>query len=172
MRTIIKTVKQRFKETDIIGAEIGVFEGTNAKNMLDELPNLKKLYLIDPYEQYEDWSTDGWYNKIVKAKNVAMETIKPYKNRTRLIMKKTEDIADEIPPNSLDFVYIDGNHEYEYVKKDLMKANIWVKEGGIIGGHDFAPGRMGVIKAVLEFCKERNITFSVRRRDWWFTKKN
>ena len=171
MRPMIKTVKRVFQGQPIVGAEVGVFEGVNAKDMLDGLPNLEKLYLIDPYEQYEGWMGDGWYDKIFKAKTVALETLNPYEERISWIMKKTEDSVNDIAPNSLDFIYIDGNHFYEYVKKDLEIANIWVKTGGIIGGHDFAPGKRGIIRAVLEFCKDKNITFSVRRRDWWFTKK-
>jgi len=171
MRSAIKAVRRIFGEREIVGAEVGVFEGRNAKDMLDNLPNLKKLYLIDPYEQYEGWMTDGWYDKILQAKEVALKTLEPYNERIRWVMKKTEDGIGDIEPNSLDFIYIDGNHTYEYVKKDLEIASIWVKHRGIIGGHDFAPGKRGVIKAVLEFCKERNITFSIRGRDWWFEKK-
>jgi len=171
LRATTRAVEREFKEAEITGAEIGVFEGNNAKSMLDNLPNLKKLYLIDPYEQYMDWENDGWYNKILDAKKVALKTLEPYDERVEWIMKKTEDGVDDIPPNTLDFIYIDGNHDYEYVKKDIETACIWVKSGGIIGGHDFAPGKRGVIKAVLDFCKEHVITLSIRRRDWWFTKK-
>lgn len=155
----------------MVGAEIGVFEGTNAKDMLDGLPSLEKLYLVDPYEQYGGWATDGWYGKVFKAKTTAYKTLNPYGDRVQWVTKKTEDAVNDIPPNTLDFVYIDGNHTYEYVKKDLEAATVWVKRGGVISGHDFAPGKRGVVRAVLEFCKDRNITFMVRRRDWWFEKK-
>jgi len=169
MRPAIRAVRRRFEDIEIVGAEIGVLKGRNAKDMLDNLPNLNLLYLIDPYEQYEEW-IDSNFDKIFEAKKEALETLEPHSKRIRWIMKKTEDSIGDIQPNSLHFIYIDGNHVYDYVKKDLEIASKWVMCRGIIGGHDFAPGKRGVIRAVLEFCKEKNVTFSIKRRDWWFTK--
>ena len=47
----------------------------------------------------------------------------------------SEDAVDDIP-EKLDFVYIDGNHAYEYVKKDIGLYYPKLKKGGVIGGHD------------------------------------
>ena len=40
-------------------------------------------------------------------------------------------------PNDLDFVYIDGNHDYDYVKKDLELYYPKLKGGGVLGGDNF-----------------------------------
>lgn len=75
----------------------------------------------------------------------------------------------EIPCN-IDFVYIDGNHEYEYVKKDMELYWNVLNNGGILSGHDIQCA--GVSKAVLEFSRKNDLEVSFGdRRDWWIIKK-
>lgn len=50
-----------------------------------------------------------------------------------------------------DLIYIDGSHEYEDVKQDIIESLKHVKEGGIISGHDYNSKSIGVIQAVNEF---------------------
>lgn len=52
-------------------------------------------------------------------------------------------------PDHLDFIYIDGDHSYQQVKKDL---DWWDKlnPGGILAGHDYDPNHPGVTQAVDE----------------------
>lgn len=40
-------------------------------------------------------------------------------------------------PYQVDMVFIDGDHRYETVLKDIDKANELVKSGGVISGHDY-----------------------------------
>ena len=69
-------------------------------------------------------------------------------------IKTTSDKAFEIFKNSdekFDFIYIDGNHTYEFVKRDIINALGLIKPGGILGGHDYKfKGSPGVIRALLE----------------------
>src|SRR5260221_412005 len=48
-------------------------------------------------------------------------------------MEAVEDFEDE----SLDFVYIDANHEFRYIAEDLCEWTKKVKKGGIVAGHDY-----------------------------------
>jgi glycosyltransferase involved in cell wall biosynthesis len=48
-------------------------------------------------------------------------------------MQAVTDFADE----SLDFVYIDGNHQLKYVVEDIVEWTKKIKKGGIIAGHDY-----------------------------------
>lgn len=48
-------------------------------------------------------------------------------------MEAAQDFADR----SLDFVYIDGNHQFQYVAWDIAEWSKKVKVGGIISGHDY-----------------------------------
>ena len=92
--------------------------------------------------------------------------------------KKTPPWRDEFP-DDVDFVYIDGNHSYEFVKKDIELYYPKVRNGGILGGHDF--NLYGVAKAVVEFIDKNNLKLCNSKTndkykeverfiDWWIVK--
>jgi len=66
-------------------------------------------------------------------------------------------ILNEFPRGSLDWIYIDGDHSYEGVKKDIKAAHQALKPGGIITFNDYtnwcsyAIAPYGVARAVNEF---------------------
>ena len=149
------------------GVEIGVRFGKHAIDMLYHL-NINKLFLVDPYLEYE-----GYPEKLFKL-NLVKKFLEYAKNDKRLVLinKKSEDAFKEIP-NNLDFVYIDGNHEYPYVKKDINLYYPKVKIGGLLGGHDYSIDNLGVIKAVDEFVKHYDYKLYTNKKqsDWWIIKK-
>lgn len=48
--------------------------------------------------------------------------------------------------NKIDFIFVDGNHSYEGVRKDFENYKDFVREGGIIAFHDICNPRFGVVK--------------------------
>jgi hypothetical protein len=61
------------------------------------------------------------------------------------------NIHSILPDEYLDFVYIDGDHKYEEVKRDIECWFPKVKKGGCIGGHDYGKKNyLGVRRAVKE----------------------
>ena len=68
---------------------------------------------------------------------------------------------------SLDFVYIDGNHEYSYVMEDLIFWFEKVKINGIMAGHDFG-NREGVYSAVNAWCNINDIQYIEKLPDFYF----
>ena len=170
MRPAISFVKKRFQDEDIMGAEIGVYRGDNAADILSNLPNVSLLFLIDPYEKYEEWR-DSLKAVIEGARKIAEARLAPFSDRVKWIHRKSEDSVDEILA-PLAFAYIDGNHAYNFVKKDIEVAMRLVRSGGVIGGHDY---KRGVKKAVDEFCTANNIQLHLKlepkkHSDWWFIK--
>jgi len=126
-----------------VGCEVGVFRGRNAREMFREIPGLK-LYVVEPYahqaystrpreqERYERNRRET-YNRLI-GKNVIM------------IEKFSEDAVRDIPYDSLDFVYIDADHSYDYVMLDIILWTRRVRKGGIVSGHDYiVPGHVGVL---------------------------
>lgn len=81
------------------------------------------------------------------------------------IMRVTSDNAvSEFPDNFFDFVYIDGDHSYDQVRKDLRNYYTKVKPGGFFCGDDYH--FEGVRQAVDEFAKEKQISFTIKDRQF------
>ena len=69
-------------------------------------------------------------------------------NNISLIQKTSDDAVKELDSQTYDFIYIDGIHQYENVKQDIINYLPMVKKGGVIGGHDYGPSWPGVRQAV------------------------
>ena len=130
--TPLKFIAIYMQDKIIKGAEIGVYEGDHGEYILnnnyfkESRVKLKKLSLIDPFSEYTDSNgkvffagEDGnkFYEKVKKR-------FSEYKN-AELIRKTSEDAAKDFEDETLDFIYIDGDHNYVPFKKDL---EIWYQK--------------------------------------------
>ena len=170
-RHSIRFAKNKFKGNPIVAVEIGTFEGYNAKSIMKEL-NVKKLYIIDPYLGYRDYivsESEKTTSNLSVAEKKARKKLRKYSGKI-IWIKDTSDNALSKVPDNVDFVYIDGNHEYEYVKRDMVNYFKKIKDGGILAGHDIA-SFPGVGEALIEFCSERKIKPMITITDWWVVKK-
>lgn len=153
---------------NIIGVEIGVQYGINARDILEKY-DIKTLYLIDPYVPYPSASGEGMAR--VEGWKIVEEYLDKFRDKIVGIRKHSWDAANDIP-NELDFVYIDGDHRYEAVKKDLELYYPKVKVGGLFSGHDYAPRAPAVMKAVDEFFEnKKEKVYSGGRWDWFVFKE-
>jgi len=162
-RPMILYLKSVLGSKPVVGVEVGVAEGVNAESILKTL-NVQKLYLVDPYEAYIE------YNKVMTnflgACNKARERLEKFCGKI-CFLRMTSDEAAQHVPEHLDFVYIDGNHSYEYVKHDIENYYPKVRQGGVIGGHDFWGDEIGLVKAVMEFAFKNGLEVIGRGTDWW-----
>jgi len=120
----------RFKE----GAEIGVQEGAYSRILCQRIPGVK-LHCIDSwlkYPGYIDW-TDP--NKFPAFEKTARKRLAPF--NCHLIKKYSMDAVKDFSDRSLDFVYIDANHDVQHVINDVTEWSKKIKKGGIISGHDY-----------------------------------
>lgn len=153
-------------DRELVGAEIGVLKGENAEVMIRVLP-IKKMYLIDPYTEYGDYH---WQKSSMdRNKSIAHERLEKYAIEKVWIEKMSSEAVEDIKER-LDFVYIDGNHMYEYVKRDIEDYYPLLKDDGILAGDDFDLG--SVAKAVHEFTCDMGLTLYVgkrgrRKSEWW-----
>lgn len=163
---------------NLVGVEIGVYRGDNAFFILTNL-SIKKLFLIDPYLEYQGFKGNvGWtkahQSDFNKHFMLAKRKLKQFKHRIKFIKEKSEDAVSNVPEN-LDFVYIDGNHEYEFVKRDIELYYPKLKRGGILGGDNFESIFPGVARAVLEFTDKYSLKIHGARSDasyeWWVIKE-
>jgi len=142
------------------GAEIGVRRGRYSIQLCKCNPNLK-LYCIDPWNDYDPKYPLSKQEKIYQE---AKTNLSPY-NAT-LIRKASMDALSDFDDESLDFVYIDGNHKYDYIAPDIIFWSKKVRPGGIVGCHDYyAFGWSGVVQAVNSY------TFCHDIRPWYVTKE-
>ena len=171
-------VKEKFKEQDIVGAEVGVSNGHHALNILQEMPNVKLLYLIDPYTYYPEWADAKvndrlyWPEDLEIVKCEALRKVYPFKSRTKWIFKFFEECTRKEVPQPLDFIYIDGNHNCKFVLIDIELSRTLVKKGGVVAGHDYHPDKPSpdsdeVYKAISTYCKKNNVVFFHKLEYWW-----
>ena len=138
-----------------VGAEIGVCMGTFAYYVLaPKQPS--KLYLIDPWEYglQRDVELNPTPEKQSK-RDVEYETVAKLfasHSNVEIVRQKAEDAAASFPDRFFDYVYIDGEHSYEAIKRDLANYFPKVKVGGYLIGDDY--GWTGIAKGVQEFLAE------------------
>lgn len=118
--------------------EVGIDTGKTTFFLLDNIPDLT-IYAIDT-------DINKFYNNDIKEK---------YGNRLIPIQGYSYIVADQIPDNFADIVFIDADHSYESVKKDIIKYTPKLKSKGLLTGHDI--DYPGVNKAVNEMIKNYDV---------------
>ncbi len=120
-------------------AEVGVWKGEFAAEVLKDVSSIKIYYMIDPWENLPDWNkpfnvnSDDFYKIYME-----MDAKTAFAAHKRKILRgRTKEIINEIPDNSLDFAYIDGDHTLRGITIDLINMLPKIKPGGFIGGDDF-----------------------------------
>jgi len=120
-----------------VGAEIGVDRGLYAKWICTK--NKKtKLFLVDPYKAYSGFIErehslgqsqldDSYEHAKQRLANYNVVFVK------KTSMEAVKDFKDE----SLDFVFIDANHTFEFVVNDIAEWSKKIRKGGIVSGHDY-----------------------------------
>lgn len=159
-----------------IGIEIGVYQGEFSKYILDNCPDLN-LILLDCWQK----QTKDEYNDDLNSENdIQIERInKTIKNiinhyhRVKIIKGFSDEFSKLFSDNIFDFVFIDANHSYESIKKDLNNFYPKVKKGGLFAGHDYvntSDKKIEVEIAVNEFARENNINIYITNEHWptWF----
>ena len=140
------------------GAEIGVLKGRFSERLLVQNDKLH-LLCIDPWMPYNDIAA-GQMNSCYQEAQKRLAG----KNAT-IIRKRSLDAVKDVADASLDFVYIDGEHDFDNVILDLIAWIPKVKSGGIISGHDYDFGHdVNVIPAIDSYTRCHNISM------WYITK--
>ena len=162
--TILKTIGLNKKI-----CELGVFRGKNLWD-LAMLSDADLVVGIDAWDQKIDhlWTQethDQNYNYVMQ-KVVEKIKRKCHKIDIKILRGDHSILVKEFDNEYFDYVYIDSDHSYECVKKDINQWYPKIKEGGIIAGHDYCKRTVkrdtgttvfGVIKAVDEFITNNRI---------------
>lgn len=154
------------------GAEIGVADGRNSLTLCQAIPGLQ-LLCVDPWQKYPENPRGGPQEQHDGNLALAQQRLAGFD--VRFIRAFSMNAVEDVPRESLDFVYIDGNHGRKYVWADLCEWGARVRPGGIISGHDFYHFRWaGVVEAVLWYVEEFGITdwhlCDEREPSFWWVK--
>lgn len=142
LKEFCEYVRKSFNNDEMILAEIGCWAGVSTQLFADYF---RQVYAIDPWEKTKGTiSADYDMQEVERLFDQNTKGLSVIKRKAR-----SEDIAHEFPDDFFDLVYIDGEHTYEAVCRDI--DNYIGKCKIAIAGHDYWPGRFdGVIKAVNE----------------------
>jgi hypothetical protein len=117
-----------------VGAEIGVQRGLYSEVLCQGMPNLT-LYCVDSWKAYSGYRGAKTQSRMDSFYEIAQERLAPY--NCRFVRKFSMDALAQFEDDSLDFVYIDGNHRLPWVLDDICGWMIKVRAGGIVAGHDY-----------------------------------
>lgn len=133
-----------------VGAEIGSESGVYSRDLCKCNP-WAKIYLIDAWKAYKGYREYVTQAKIDTFYEKIQERLKTF-NNYEIIKKFSMDAVKDFEDESLDFVYIDANHQFEYVVQDIGFWARKVRRGGIVSGHDYIrrarPSATHVVQAV------------------------
>jgi len=105
--------------------------------------------------------TLGWHYQ------EAYDRLSVYDN-CAFIRKTSMDAISDFKDNSLDFVYIDGDHAFQHIANDIVAWNKKVRSGGIVSGHDYFntnPKANNVLCQVKSVVNAYTEAFGIN--PWW-----
>jgi hypothetical protein len=193
--SLLKQIGNKFPNGK--GVEIGTFKGEFSREILNNWNGT--LYMVDVWRPLGDEYIDASNHKNhINAYAETMNNIKGLENRGIMIRGASTVSVDIFANESLDFVYIDANHAYDFVKEDIELWYPKVKKGGYVCGHDYIQfdwytdpnflenkkdkhiwggdvyhGIFGVNPAVDEFCAQYNYDLCLTTEHFatWYVQK-
>ena len=163
--------------------EVGVFHGVTARNVCELLCNIHgkefKYIGLDLFEENDENKSEIIPNtkfsnplktiffKYIKRQNpYSLEAVKDllnkFKDNVHLIKGNSNKILSKIEMNKIDYVFLDGGHEYNTVKNDLECCKDVILNNGVVLCDDYdlsyAPG---VKKAIDEFIENNSFKCSI-----------
>lgn len=140
-----------------VTVELGVAEGFFSRDILEKWES-SLHYLVDnwgPIGTRGDGSyPQEWHNKNY---HTTLFNIEPYKDKAKILRGPTNRMAQHVPDNSVDLVYVDACHWYECVVEDIKEWWPKLKEGGIMAFHDYEDPDYGVKQAVHEWADSHGL---------------
>lgn len=140
--------------------EVGSYQGRSARAMADNMKT-GKLYCVDPWNTL-NYNTQNqvMYETNDVTRNIFYMNLMDHIKSGRVIMCP-KAFHEWIFENRPDFIFIDADHRYESVKRDIRHALQF--RPLIIGGHDYCPEWPGVVSAVEEIFGNVEVVGSI----WW-----
>ncbi len=148
--------------------ELGCFYGSSIIYLASNFKKQRKSVIIDAVDKW-DFKLENVFDKFIE--NINNNYVADMIN---VMHYDSIEASKKYDNNSIDFIFIDANHEYESVKSDIEAWYPKLKENGIMAGHDIQ--QEGVFKALNDFYdknkEEIEITIINEITCWLLKKKN
>jgi len=163
--------------------EIGIFHGVTARNVCELMFknhgdnfNYIGIDIFDNSNAYDKEVVPSktfnnplktFYFRYIKKQNpyslIAVEDLlSKFKQNIKIIQGDTNQILNEVSLKNIDFIFIDGGHDYKTVKNDLEQSFKIINKNGTILCDDWNLSQaLGVREAIKDFSKEKNINFEI-----------
>ena len=163
--------------------EIGIFHGVTARNVCELMFknhgdnfNYIGIDIFDDSNAYDKEVVPSktfnnpfktFYFRYIKKQNpyslIAVEDLlSKFKKNIKIIQGDTNQILQEASLKNIDFIFIDGGHDYKTVKNDLEQSFKIINKNGTILCDDWNLSQaLGVREAIKDFSKEKNINFEI-----------
>ena len=131
-----------FKNIPINYLEIGTFYGANIISVANTygLHKDSKLYCIDPWEDYDDYPEYKTEQPTIYSKFIGNVERSGAKDKIVINRGYSNNEIPKFPDNFFDIIYIDGNHEPEYVLEDAVLSFRKLKQNGLLVFDDYGWG--------------------------------
>lgn len=166
-RNLLKEILKKFDHGCFV--EIGVYGGSSLFYIKDKFPQIK-IYGIDPHDKIQIFN--GQKINQIDQKNVELriknlenlrtnieESIKKHNLDIKYINDTSWNVYNIFPNKSIDVLFVDGDHSYEGVKKDLELFYPKMNPKGVIIMDDY--NWLPIKKAANEFVKKHNLAHKV-----------
>ena len=176
-------LKEVDKKKPRIFLEIGVFHGVTARNICELLyqthKNDFKYIGLDLFVENEENKNEiipnntfnnplkSVYFKYIKKQNpysleAVRELLKKFEKNVHLIQGNSNKVLKKIDMSKIDYVFLDGGHEYNTVKNDLENCIEVIKKGGTVLCDDYNLGSApGVKRAIDEFVLKNQLNIEI-----------
>ena len=159
--------------------EVGVFHGVTARNVCELLFSIHgndfKYIGLDLFQESDENKDEVipnttfknplkniYFNYIKKQNPYSIEAVedllKKFKNNVSLIKGNSNIILEKIDMSKIEYVFLDGGHDYSTVMNDLSSCSEVIQNNGVILCDDYdlsyAPG---VKRAIDEFTYQNNL---------------
>ena len=147
---LLDLIKELGDNSDKTMIEIGSFVG---ESTILFAQSFKKVIAIDPFlADYDPADPTSYSFEFKNVYDTYLDRTSSHTNIQTLTMS-SDAAAEILNEDMFDFIYLDGLHTYDGVKTDIINYLPKVKQGGVIGGHDYTnqiPHLVGVYDAVNE----------------------
>ncbi len=166
----------KYSDRPIRYLEIGTFYGANLISVAKSFGQHKesRLYCVDPWEDYDEYNE--YKNQQLSIYNTFLENVEKSGEKEKIIVERgfSNHKIPQFDDEFFDIIYVDGNHEPEFVLEDAVLSFRKLKKNGIMifddygwGGPDLTQrGIDGFLSAYhkrIQFLGERQTQVFIRK---------